>query len=97
MTLFSLDAKNLIGKLSRLGLWNLCRTSRPPATSESPVGLESSGLAPSHHDKSSTWEKVRTANFEIAAYKNQKGFELIAQALHVVYPARVALEAENLG
>jgi hypothetical protein len=41
--------------------------------------------------------KVRTANLESVAYKNQEGFELIARALHVDYPARVALEAENLG
>ena len=52
------------------------------------------GFIGQHHDKSSSWEKVRTANLDIEQYRNQNGFELIAQALDVDYPARVALEAE---
>jgi hypothetical protein len=46
-----------------------------------------------HHDKSSLWEKVRTANLDIEPYKNEKGFELVAHALDVDYPTRVATKA----
>ena len=31
-----------------------------------------------HHDKSSSWEKVRTRKLYIEMYKNDEGFELIA-------------------
>jgi hypothetical protein len=47
-----------------------------------------------HHDKSSSWEKVRTRKLDIEMYKNDEGFEPIAQALGVDYPARIAMEAE---
>jgi hypothetical protein len=47
-----------------------------------------------HHDKSSSWEKVRTRKLDIETYKNERGFELIAQALGVDYPARIAAAAE---
>jgi hypothetical protein len=39
-----------------------------------------------HHDKSSSWEKVRTRKLDIEMYKNDEGFEPIAQALGVDYP-----------
>lgn len=44
-----------------------------------------------HHDKSSSWEKVRLRNISIDQYKGEKGFELIAQALGIPYPARPEL------
>jgi hypothetical protein len=46
-----------------------------------------------HHDKSSSWEKVRLKNLDIDEYKDAKGFELIAQALGIPYPARPELAA----
>jgi hypothetical protein len=41
-----------------------------------------------HHDKSSSWEKVNLRNLAIEQYKEELGFELIAQALGIPYPAR---------
>jgi hypothetical protein len=41
-----------------------------------------------HHDKSSSWEKVRLGKLDIEQFKNEKGFELIAAALGIDYPAR---------
>ena len=46
-----------------------------------------------HHDKSSSWEKVRLRNLDIDQYKDAKGFELIAEALGIPYPARAELAA----
>ncbi|MBM4167135.1 MAG: hypothetical protein FJ218_09505 [Ignavibacteria bacterium] len=39
-----------------------------------------------HHDKSSTWEKVRIKNIDVERYKNERGFELIAKDLGIDYP-----------
>ena len=41
-----------------------------------------------HHNKNSSWEKVRTKGLEIEQYRNGQGFELIAQALDIPYPSR---------
>ena len=41
-----------------------------------------------HHDKSSSWEKVRLGKLNIEAFKNDLGFELIAEALNIGYPTR---------
>lgn len=41
-----------------------------------------------HHDKSSSWEKVRLGRLDIERYKNERGFELIAQALEIANPSR---------
>ncbi len=41
-----------------------------------------------HHNKSSSWEKVRLGNQPLDKYKNERGFELIAKALKVSYPGR---------
>ena len=41
-----------------------------------------------HHNKASSWEKVRLRNLDIQQYKNERGFELIANALGIEYPAR---------
>jgi hypothetical protein len=38
-----------------------------------------------HHDKSSSWQKVRTRGLDIEEYKNEKGFELIAAELDLPY------------
>jgi hypothetical protein len=49
-----------------------------------------------HHDKSSSWQKVQTRKLDIEAYKNEKGFELIAQALGVDYPTRVLMGVHSI-
>jgi hypothetical protein len=41
-----------------------------------------------HHNKASSWEKVRLKNLDIQRYKNDRGFELIAEALDIAYPSR---------
>jgi len=43
-----------------------------------------------HHDKASSWEKLRLRNLNIEPYKNDQGFELIAEALGIEYPAKPA-------
>ncbi|MBI3801452.1 MAG: hypothetical protein HY268_31325 [Deltaproteobacteria bacterium] len=42
----------------------------------------------SHHDSRSSWEKVRTRGLDIEQYKNEAGFEVIAQDLEVPYPEK---------
>ena len=44
-----------------------------------------------HHEATSTWQKVqlRKLEAEIESYKNQAGFELVAQKLGVVRPRKV--------
>lgn len=46
------------------------------------------GFIREHHDSSSSWEKVRTRGVDLSPYKNEFGFELIAQALEIPYPDR---------
>ena len=41
-----------------------------------------------HHDATSSWEKVLLGKLNIEEYKNERGFELIARALKIDYPAR---------
>lgn len=41
-----------------------------------------------HHDPRSSWEKVRTRGLDLSAFKNELGFELIAQSLGVPYPIK---------
>lgn len=41
-----------------------------------------------HHDPRSTWEKVRTRGLDLSAFKDELGFELIAEALDVPYPSK---------
>ncbi|MCX4170808.1 MULTISPECIES: hypothetical protein [Paraburkholderia] len=40
------------------------------------------------HHQAGSWEKVRLGGLDIDTYKNEKGFELIAQALDVPYPSK---------
>ena len=44
-----------------------------------------------HHNKTSTWEKVRLRNIDVEAYKNERGFEIIAEALGIEYPSRLVV------
>jgi hypothetical protein len=46
-----------------------------------------------HHGKSSSWEQVMLSNLNTDEYEGEKGFELIAQALGIPYPARPQLAA----
>jgi hypothetical protein len=41
-----------------------------------------------YHDATSTWEKLRTKSLDIARYKNDDGFELIANELSISYPSK---------
>jgi hypothetical protein len=41
-----------------------------------------------HHDKTTAWQKVRTRGLNMDEYKNEKGFELIAQELGIPYPEK---------
>lgn len=41
-----------------------------------------------HHDSRSSWEKVRMQGIDLSPFKNDLGFELIAQALNVPYPSK---------
>jgi hypothetical protein len=41
-----------------------------------------------HHNKNSSWQKVRLGNLKIDKYKGDKGLELIARALRIPYPTR---------
>jgi hypothetical protein len=41
-----------------------------------------------HHNMASSWEKVRIGKLRLDRYKNESGFELIAKALKIDYPAR---------
>ena len=41
-----------------------------------------------HHDTSSSWEKVRLRGLDLDAYKNERGFERIAEALEIPYPSK---------
>jgi hypothetical protein len=42
-----------------------------------------------HHQASSSWEKVRTRGLDIGHYKNDQGFEQIADRLGIAYPDKV--------
>lgn len=41
-----------------------------------------------HLTQSTSWEKVRTRGIDMSAFKNERGFEIIAQALGVPFPSR---------
>lgn len=49
-----------------------------------------------HHNSSSTWEKVQTRGQDIAAYKGDLGFELIASKLGIPYPDKVHSKTTGL-
>jgi hypothetical protein len=50
-----------------------------------------------HHDARSSWQKVRLRGLddEIAEFKNEKGFELIAKALGVERPKKVRTQSRT--
>jgi hypothetical protein len=41
-----------------------------------------------HHDKSSSWQKVKKRGLDIEKYKSEKGFELIAEELSIPNPEK---------
>lgn len=41
-----------------------------------------------HHNASSSWEKVRTRGLDIEEYRNEQGFEQIAERLKIPYPSK---------
>lgn len=43
-----------------------------------------------HHDCHSSWEKVRTRGLDIEGYRDELGFEQIAESLGVPYPEKSA-------
>jgi hypothetical protein len=44
-----------------------------------------------HHKATGTWEKVRTRGLDIDRYKNDRGFELIANRLRIAYPEKTSV------
>ena len=46
------------------------------------------GFIREHHDSSSSWEKVRTKGLDIEPYKNEAGFEQVAETLRIPYPSK---------
>jgi len=48
-----------------------------------------------HQDKKSSWGKLRLKRLDIDRYKGARGFELIARALKVDYPARARRTLET--
>jgi hypothetical protein len=54
----------------------------------SPAGALPIAFVKKHHDRSTSWEKLKLRNLDIEKFKNDKGFELIAKALSVDYPSR---------
>jgi len=50
--------------------------------------LPRSFVAEHHYVVDSGWEKVRTKGLDLTKYKNERGFDLIARALRIPYPAR---------
>ena len=48
-----------------------------------------------HYVAESGWQKVRTKNQSLEQFKNEKGFELIAQDLSIPYPVRVLTASPN--
>lgn len=41
-----------------------------------------------HHEATTSWEKVRTRGLDIERFKNERGFERIADRLRIIYPER---------
>src|SRR5208282_1881762 len=48
-----------------------------------------------HQDKKSSWGKLRLRRLDVDRFKGGKGFELIARALKVGYPARAGRTLET--
>jgi hypothetical protein len=72
------------GYYHRLAEKNTCRAgSREPEFYTFPLWF-----IKKYHVTSGSWEKVRTGGLHIEEYKNEKGFEQIARALHVPYPEK---------
>lgn len=74
-----LNIGNFLGKRSR----GCLEGRREPEFYTLPVSFIAE-----HHDKSSSWEKVNLKRLDIEQYKNEPGFDLIADALGVGYPSR---------
>ena len=41
-----------------------------------------------HHNTNSSWQKVITRGLDLTPYRDEAGFELIANALHIPYPSK---------
>lgn len=41
-----------------------------------------------HHNTNSSWQKVLTRGLDLTLYRDEAGFELIANALHIPYPSK---------
>ena len=46
------------------------------------------GFIRKHHDSRSSWEKVRTRGLDIEKYRDELGFEQIADDLGIPYPSK---------
>jgi hypothetical protein len=42
-----------------------------------------------HHNAASSWEKVRTRGLDLTAYRDERGFDQIAQDLGIEYPCKL--------
>lgn len=64
------------------------RASGTPGRREPEFYTLSAAFVEEHLDKTSSWEKVKLGNLNLEPYKNDLGFDLIADELSIEYPSK---------